>query len=172
MIAKYLWVMLMLFSFFSFINLLIPFFLSTQLPPKNKRWGIEAPVILKRQSILQARFARSCKGRGETSIAEAVAIADDDESDEDNTIEIETGIQKQESVWGVCGTDEELDEDYYYNHDEDAYTGFNARSEKPDDLDIRPGFASDNASHVSVEQVPNKFSACFIFIFCIACCMF
>lgn len=58
-----------------------------------------------------------------------------------------------DNVHSVGDTDKDLDEDSYYNRDEDAYICSGAYLEESDDLDTPPRFAGDSACHVSSEPV-------------------
>ncbi|PQP91845.1 uncharacterized protein Pyn_12879 [Prunus yedoensis var. nudiflora] len=51
------------------------------------------------------------------------------------------------------GTDEDLDEDQYYNRDEGTYPGPDTHSEEPDTSDMPPGFASSHERRMNLEPV-------------------
>ncbi|CAL2230298.1 unnamed protein product [Prunus armeniaca] len=103
--------------------------------------------------ILQTRFASARKGKGKNSGPKVVVTIDDDDngSDKDDAVETGISIHKQESIHDTSGMDEDLDEDHYYNHDEDTYLDPDTHLEKSDASDMPPELVSDCERHVDIE---------------------
>ncbi|CAL9000093.1 unnamed protein product [Prunus brigantina] len=106
--------------------------------------------------ILETRFANTRKNKGKDSGPKVVVTVDDNSDDgSDGNMAMETGISihEQESTHNTSGTDEDLDEDQYYGHDEDTYPDFDTNLEEPDASDTPPTLASDHEQRVDIGLV-------------------
>ncbi|CAL8112464.1 unnamed protein product [Prunus armeniaca] len=97
--------------------------------------------------ILQARFTSAHTSNSRASRAGTVVTIDDD------TIETEASAPKQEDVCDVSDTHEDLDEDNYYDCDEDAFVHSGAYSEAQGGSNSSPELASSSACRFSIEPV-------------------
>ncbi|CAL9005498.1 unnamed protein product [Prunus brigantina] len=97
--------------------------------------------------ILETRFANTRKNRGEDSGPKVVVTVDDnsdDGNDGDRAMETGISIHERESTHNTSGTDEDLNEDQYYGHDEDTYPDFDTILEEPDASDAPPTLTGDH----------------------------
>ncbi|PQM33723.1 uncharacterized protein Pyn_37627 [Prunus yedoensis var. nudiflora] len=125
--------------------------------PKSKAKARKPPAVPKHRSmrILQTWFAGTRQSEGEDSGPKVVVTVEDDDdgSDEDDAIESGISAREQGSIRSTSGTNEDLDEDQYYNPDEGTYPAPYTHLEEPADSDIHPRFASNREQRVNTISV-------------------
>ncbi|CAL9022295.1 unnamed protein product [Prunus brigantina] len=125
---------------------------------QNKGKGTDVSITPKRRSmrILETRFANTRKNRGEDSGPKVVVTVEDnsdDSSDGNRAMETGISIHEQESTHNTSGTDEDLDKDQYYGHDEDTYPDLDSNLEEPDASDAPPTLAGDHEQRIDIGMV-------------------
>ncbi|CAL9008802.1 unnamed protein product [Prunus brigantina] len=125
---------------------------------QSKGKGMDVSVTPKRRSmrILETRFANTRKNKGKDPGPKVVVTVDDnsdDGSDGDRAMEAGISIHEQENTHNTSDTEEDLDEDQYYGHDEDTYPDFDTNLEEPDASDAPPTLAGDHEQRVDIGSV-------------------
>lgn len=134
--------------------------------------------------ILQARFIGACVSNSGASKAGTMVIVDDD-CDSDDAIDAKASVLEQEGIRDIGDAGEDLDEDNYYNHDEDTYVCHVAIQRRQMTWIPLTGFlvtsyatlASSRYStylvlHARIELVLNIYRAYFLSILYILSCCF
>lgn len=114
--------------------------------------------------ILQARLTGAHMSDNGVS-GTGIVVTVDDDSDDNDTIETEASIPEQEGVRDVGDMHEDLDEDSYYNRDEDAFVSSGAYSEEQGGSGVSLELAGSNARHINVELVFGITYVLFLFYF-------